>query len=156
MTTLTELYHRDYSAWADRNAVLLRNGNYAQLDIEHLLEELNDMGQSARNELESRILILLAHLLQWEYQYATLAECWHEFDGRIWRTTIIEQRKRISLRLKKTPSLQPSLVKIVTDVYTDAVELASDESGLPLNVFPLQCPYDNNQLLDKHFYPKSQ
>jgi len=156
MTTLTELYYQDYSEWAYRNSVLLRNGHYAELDIEHLLEELNDMGQSARNELESRLLILLAHLLKWEYQYKTLTERWCEFDGRSWRTTIIEQRKRISIRLKKTPSLQPFLVTAITTVYSDAVELASDESGLPLNVFPSQCPYDINQLLDKHFYPKAQ
>ncbi len=154
MTNLSELYHTDYAEWARRNADLLRAGNYAVLDIEHLLEELSDMGKSERHKLENRLLILLAHLLKWEYQYRTLAEHWREFDGRSWRATIIEQRKRIALRLRKSPNLQSVLSASVSEIYPDAVDLASDESGLPLETFPPQCPYSIEQLLNKHFYPE--
>ncbi len=46
MTELSTLYRTDYSALAQRNAELLRSGRYAELDVEHLLEELSDMGKS--------------------------------------------------------------------------------------------------------------
>ena len=47
--------------------------------------------ESERRELESRLLILLAHLLKWQYQHPLLSERWGEFDGRSWRGTIVEQ-----------------------------------------------------------------
>ncbi|MGB5832086.1 MAG: DUF29 domain-containing protein, partial [Thiohalocapsa sp.] len=62
MTDLSALYETDYAAWARCQRELLRTGRYSELDIEHLLEELSDMGKSERRELESRLLILLAHL----------------------------------------------------------------------------------------------
>ena len=60
MSELSRLYHTDYSTWATRHAELLRAGRYAELDMEHLLEELSDMSRSERRELESRLWILLA------------------------------------------------------------------------------------------------
>jgi hypothetical protein len=100
MIELNTLYDADYCAWAQRNAELLRSGCYAELDIEHLIAELMGMGKSERDELENRLVILLAHLLKWQYQYQTLSERWREFKGDSWRATIIEQRERIQKRLK--------------------------------------------------------
>ena len=64
MTELSTLYQTDYSAWATLNAELLRTGRYAELDVEHLLEELSDMSKSDRRELHSRLLVLIAHVLK--------------------------------------------------------------------------------------------
>ena len=60
MTHLYELYQKNYTAWAEKTAELLRAGQFAELDIEHLLEELASMGASEYNELESRLTILIA------------------------------------------------------------------------------------------------
>ncbi|MTW22457.1 DUF29 domain-containing protein [Allochromatium palmeri] len=154
MTELSQLYHKDYTAWARRNAELLRAGQFGDLDIENLLEELSDMSKSEQRELENRLTILLAHLLKWEYQFQYLSDKWIEFDGRSWRSTIIEQRDRIHQRLRKSPGLKSLLTATVIEAYVDAVELASDETGLSADRFPSQCPYDEAQLLDKQFYPE--
>jgi len=153
MTELSNLYHTDYSAWAQRNAELLRSGNYDALDTAHLLEELDDMGKSEQRELENRLTILLAHLLKWDYQLPQLTDKWREFDGRSWRSTIIEQRDRIAKRLKKTPGLQAILVEIIAEAYADAVMLASKESQLPSTTFPAVCPYGESEILDEDYYP---
>ncbi|MBV5276042.1 MAG: DUF29 domain-containing protein [Lamprocystis purpurea] len=153
MTELSNLYHTDYSAWAQRNAELLRSGNYDALDTAHLLEELDDMGKSEQRELENRLTILLAHLLKWDYQLPQLADKWREFDGRSWRSTIIEQRDRIAKRLKKTPGLRAILVEIIAEAYADAVALASKESQLPSTTFPAVCPYGESEILDEDYYP---
>jgi hypothetical protein len=153
MTELSTLYQTDYSTWATRNAELLRAGRYAELDVEHLLEELSDMSKSDQHELENRLTILLAHLLKWEYQLQTLSERWREFDGRSWRATIIEQRNRVTKHLKKSPGLKSLLAETIAEAYLDAVQLASDETGLPPETFPADCPYLANQLLDNRFYP---
>ena len=155
MSELSTLYESDYSAWAQRHAELLRAGRYAELDLDHLLEELSDMSKSERRELENRLLILLAHLLKWEYQYPMLSGRWREFDGRSWRVTIIEQRTRLAKLLKQAPGLQTLLAEAINTVYADAVQLASDETGLPPDTFPSHCPYTVEHLLDKAYYPAS-
>ncbi len=110
MTELSTLYQTDYSAWATRNAELLRAGRYAELDVEHLLAELSDMGKSEQHELENRLTLLLAHLLKWKYQLTTLSARWREFKADSWRATIIEQRNRLNTRLKKHSRLTHCLL----------------------------------------------
>lgn len=156
MNELSTLYQTDYAAWAQRHAELLRAGRFAELDLEHLLDELGDMSKSERRELESRLLILLAHLLKWQYQYHLLSERWREFRGDSWRTTIIEQRTRLAKLLKQSPGLKTLLPVTITEAYADAVQLASDETALSPETFPGHCPYTLEQLLDKAFYPQSR
>ena len=153
MEDLQALYETDYAAWARKNAELLRDKRFSELDIDHLLEELSDMGRSEKNELESRLLILIAHLLKYQFQYRQLSERWREFQGVSWRTTIVEQRKRLHRRLKKSPGLKAYLPTAITDVYPDAVELAAEETGLPAASFPESCPYSIPQLLDTEYFP---
>jgi len=56
------LYDRDIVAWAEEQAHLLRAGRLAELDIEHLAEEIEDLGKSEQRALASRLSVLLAHL----------------------------------------------------------------------------------------------
>ena len=42
----TALYDEDLYSWAKRNAALLRDGRLSEIDIEHIAEELEDMGKS--------------------------------------------------------------------------------------------------------------
>ncbi len=47
MSTLTELYDQDFYAWTQRNANLLRQGRAAEIDWEHLAEEIEEMGKGS-------------------------------------------------------------------------------------------------------------
>jgi hypothetical protein len=154
MTHLYELYQKNYTAWAEKTAELLKAGKFSELDTEHLLEELASMGASEYNELESRLTILIAHLLKWQFQYQQLSDKWREFDGRSWRSTIIEQRTRIAKRLRKSPGLKKNLPEILSEAYEDALELAIKETRLPAATFPSECPYTVEQLLNDDFYPQ--
>jgi hypothetical protein len=153
MTELHSLYQKNYTEWAKQSAELLKAGRFSELDIEHLLEELESMGASERNELENRLVILIAHLLKWQFQYKQLSERWQEFHGRSWRSTIVEQRARLAKRLRKSPGLKSNLDEVIEEAYEDAVELAIDETGLPIDIFPETCPYSQQQLFDKSYYP---
>jgi hypothetical protein len=155
MTHLHELYQKNYTEWAEKTADLLKNGQFSELDIEHLLEELASMGASEQNELESHLTILIAHLLKWQFQYQQLSERWQEFKGDSWRTTIIEQRTRIAKRLRKSPGLKTKLPEILLEAYEDALELAIKETKLPTTTFPSECPYSVEQLFNDDFYPNS-
>ena len=68
MSGASEIYHQDFHAWAMRNAELIRQGRLAEIDGEHVAEELESMGKSQQRALGSRLTVLLAHLLKWRHQ----------------------------------------------------------------------------------------
>jgi hypothetical protein len=145
--TMTNLYEHDIHAWTQKTAELLRQRQFKELDIEHLVEELETMGRRDRQELVSRLKILLAHLLKWQYQPA------HRSSS--WRGSILEQRLRIRDLLQDSPSLVPFLAEAAVAAYADGAKLASKETGLPLAHLPDTLPYALNPLLDDDWLPET-
>lgn len=70
------LYEEDYLAWTQQQIGLLQTGKLEELDLKNLVEELKAMGRSDHRELESRLIILIAHLLKWEWQFNRLQNQW--------------------------------------------------------------------------------
>jgi len=138
-------YNTDFYTWALYHAQLLRDGKLSELDVEHLIEELEDMGRSSQHELENRLVVLLGHLLKWGHQ--------SEHRSSSWRGSINEQRLQIKRKLRKNPGLQPRLPEAVVEAYPDAVELAAKDTGIPTNLFPQACPYSLEEIMDGDFYP---
>jgi len=143
----TELYEYDFNEWIAQQVTLLKQGKMGEIDVVHLITELEDMGKSNLRELESRLIILIAHLLKWQFQ--------PNQQSSSWRGSINEQRLQLSRLLRKTPSLKRELTHTVAEVYLDALELATDDTGLAAATFPTTCPYSIEQLLDKTFYPSN-
>ncbi|EAO8183342.1 DUF29 domain-containing protein [Salmonella enterica] len=139
-------YETDFYGWTQEQASLLRSGQLSELDTQNLLEEIEAMGTSAENELESRLEVLFIHLLKWKFQ--------SERQGRSWKLTIEEQRRKIERRLKKSPSLKHKLPDILEDAYGDAVIGAERETNIRRNVFPDNCPWTFEQLMNPDFYPE--
>ena len=141
-------YDKDVILWSQEQARLLRAGRFSELDIEHLADEIEDVGKSEKRELASRMAVLLAHLLKWARQ--------PEIRTNSWRATIIVQRKRIALALKATPSLK-SVVRDrdwQEDVWLDAVAQAQKETGLAADELPEACPWTMEQAADQDFWPE--
>jgi len=128
-----QAYEKDVVAWANEQAHLLRTGRFDQLDIEHIAEEIEDVGKSEQRELANRMALFLAHLLKWQYQ--------PERQTASWQRTISEQRKGIKKRLAKSPGLQPVLTDDdwQAEIWADAVVQAASETGLA--DFPDSCPW---------------
>ena len=129
---MKELYERDYSQWAETMADLLASGNFTQLDIENLVEEVRDLSKRERDRLLSSLRLILHHLLKWDYQ--------SNKRSRSWENTIGRERDNIGLYLEDSPSLvryldNESLEKIYRVARADAMR----ETGLEL---PEMCPYD--------------
>lgn len=142
------LYEQDIHAWARQTAELLKQGRFQELDVEHLIEELDAMARRDRQELISRLKILLAHLLKWAYQPT--------YRSSSWRGSILEQRLRIRDLLADCPSLQPFLAQAVERAYSDGVTLAVKETGLSRGEFPDQHPYELDVLLDDDWFPERE
>ncbi len=153
MNNLAIEYDRDFNAWIQQQIILLKQGRVNEIDVEHLIIELEDMGKSNLRELESRLVILMAHLLKWQFQLKQLSELWEKFKGSSWQQSIIEQRYKINRLLKENPSLKSHIQDAMVNAYPDAIELATRETQLPSSTFPNKCPYTIEQLLNDDFYP---
>lgn len=138
-------YETDVVAWANEQARFIRNGQFHMLDLEHLAEEIEDVGKSEKRELASRMAVLLMHLLKWKFQ--------PELRGKSWDRTIKEQRIRIGLAIKETPSLKTSLVDEdwIKGTWADAVFQAIKETGL--DSFPENCPWMMIEVLSEGWLP---
>jgi hypothetical protein len=138
-------HDEDFYTWATESAALIRAGRLQDLDLEHLAEELEDMGASRERELESRLAILAAHLLKWRYQ--------PERRGNSWRATIKEQRRRLERLLRRNPGLAPRLSEAFQDAYGDARLIAMRETGMDEDTFPEQAPFSLEQCLTEGYWP---
>jgi hypothetical protein len=134
-----DLYEEDFLAWLERQAHLLRAGRIAEADLAHIAQELEDMGGNLRRELRSRLRVLIAHLLKWEYQPSKRTKSWAR--------TILTQRREIETLLEQSPSLRPGLHPAMEAAYPAALELAALDTDLPVSTFPEQLPYDAAQVL---------
>ncbi len=143
--SVSAAYETDVVAWASEQAALLRAGKLDALDIEHIADEVEDVGKSEKRELASRMAVLLAHLLKWRVQGAIRSVSW--------RVTINVQRKAIAAHLEDVPSLKATLrePRWLAGAWGDAVDLATRETGLA--AFPESCPWSVEQILDPDYLP---
>lgn len=147
MTQVTD-YDSDFHAWALRNARLLRAGRLDELDVEHIAEELESMGASERRELLSRMQVLMVYLLKQQYQPSR--------RGKSWRLTINHQRTAIERLLEQSPSLARLFdAANLAKVYRKAVRDAVIETDLVAHLFPADCPYSLDELLDDDWLPEA-
>jgi hypothetical protein len=144
-TAVSSLYEADFFRWTETMAAALRSGDFSQLDLENLAEEIESLGRSDRRELKSRLVVLLHHLLKWQFQ--------HELRSGSWRGTINEQRRQILDILDDSPSLRPFLGVSLDSCYLNARREAADETGLAIAIFPNDCPYSIEAILNVEFLP---
>lgn len=144
----TVTYETDFYAWAIQNARLLREGKLTKLDAEHIAEELESMSASERRELLNRLQVLLAHLLKHQYQ--------PERRSKSWLLTISHQRTAIERLLEQSLSLKTQLdADTLTKIYGKAVRDTVIETDLERHLFPVECPYRLEQVLDEDWLPES-
>jgi hypothetical protein len=141
-------YDEDLYAWSLQQAALLRARQADALDWENLAEEIAAVGGSDRRKLESRLCVVLLHLLKWQAQPA--------LRGASWRKTLRTQRREIRKLLKQSPSLRRQIPDIIRDAYPDAVKDAVDETGLTAEQFPSACPYAPEDVLNEDHLPETR
>ena len=106
------------------------------------------MGRSDKNALKSNLKVLLMHLLKYKYQPEKLTNSWVY--------TIREHRQRLRDTFKTSPSLYRFFEDIFNESYQDARELAADETGLSINLFPTESPFTVEEVLNPDFLPSEK
>jgi hypothetical protein len=139
------MHDTDFYTWTQEQAALLRQGRLNELDLVNLIEEIEDMGRSEKRELESKLAVLLMHLLKWHYQ--------PERRGASWEGSICEQRIQAKKCLRENPGLKSKLPDAFSEAYDTARFQAMRETGLKRSTFPDICPWSLEQVLDDNFWP---
>jgi hypothetical protein len=142
-----DLYEQDFNLWLKRQAELLHEGHFEELDLENLIEEVQDIGKRDKREVKNRLIVLLTHLLKHQYQ--------PNKRTRSWLDTIDEQRSQLCYIFEDSPSLKAHYAPAILDTcYEAASNKAKRQTGLPVTTFPASCPYSLEQALDPDFLPE--
>jgi hypothetical protein len=149
------LYDQDFQQWLEKTINQLEQKDFNNLDIDHLIEELKDLGKSDKNALESNLVILLSHLLKLVVQADA-----PDTMKTIWYCSVIEHRERLLIQLENIPSLKSYLPTILNSSYPKSRKLAIKEGklaafGIPIpneDNYPLICPFSPEQILNEDYY----
>ncbi len=145
------MYDQDFFEWTARNAELLRQGCVHEADLEHIAEEIEDLGTRYRHEVNSRLIVLMMHLLKWQLQ----PERRYTASGASnWLRTIREQRRQLADLFEQAPSLKHYGEQKLSEAHHHAIKEASAETGIPVKRFPAECPFTFDQVLEDEFLPE--
>jgi Domain of unknown function DUF29 len=140
------LYEGDFYAWTVEQARLLRAGELSAIDAANIAEELESMGRGDRRELQSRLVVLVMHLLKWRFQPSARL--------RSWSARIEEQRPQIEQVFAESPSLRPLAAEMLAQTYMIARARAIAETGLGEETFPASCPFTLDEVLSPAYLPE--
>ncbi|MBW4613180.1 MAG: DUF29 domain-containing protein [Desmonostoc vinosum HA7617-LM4] len=121
------LYKQDLVAWFDDTVAKLKERRFDEIDIDSLVEEIEGLAGRDKRELESRLEVLLCHVLKRIY-----VESPNDYRG--WELTIREQRRRIQRLLKQSPSLRNHLNQNFSEIWQNA--LSDTREDYPQSQFP--------------------
>jgi Domain of unknown function DUF29 len=136
-------YDSDFHLWSQTQAAAIREGKFAEIDLENVAEEIESLGKSDKREIRSRLEVLLTHFLKWEFQ--------PEMRNSGWRGSINEARRGIKKLIADSPSLREFPARVLSE--ETAREIAAEETGFSEDIFPIECPYAIADVMTKGFLP---
>ena len=147
------LYDEDFYAWTQEQAELLRRGGAGanSLDIEHIAEEIEDLGKSELHACQSLREHIIEHLLKLEY--SGLAE-----PARHWQREIVEWRLQLEKKLTRSILTKLDLVERYRYALRLLRSFEVDAPGLMRRV-PAECPYSLDQIVgsgDEDWFPPAR
>jgi len=147
-TMATDIYDADFLRWTQEQSALLRAGKWAELDQEHIAEELEEMGKEQKLALQSLLRQILVNLIKLEYSPA-------KAPRDKWIEEIIEFRDQAQARIDATPSLKhhaPELFEKAWQLARRAAVKTFELHHERVSV-PERCPYLIAQVLDPDYFP---
>ena len=141
------LYDADFHAWAEAQADAIRRRSVNEIDWENLLEEVENLGRSQRDRLRSHFIVLIAHLLKWQFQP-------DDRRGRSWWASIVEQRRQIARLVDASPSLKPGVAEQFELAYGAGLVWAVQETHVQVETdYPVAAPFTLEEALDPDWPP---
>ena len=151
-----ELYDRDFYAWSRHQAETLRQFQTTRpnlpLDFEHLIEEVEDWGESRVRAARSPVRRLMQHLLKLQHS-RTLQ------PRRQWLNTIDDARAELQSALTATiGNTVGAELEALYDIARRAAvrDLLDHDEPEAAATLPETCPYTLDLLLDEAWRPTNR
>ncbi|MGK7945393.1 MAG: DUF29 domain-containing protein [Microcystaceae cyanobacterium] len=140
------LYEQDFALWIKETVKHLKSGDFSQVDLENLVEEVESLGRRDKRGLENRLITLFEHALK--RRYVPLPDCY-----RGWEVTLNRTQQKLNQILDDSPSLRNFLGQILVKCYQKALDNVRIEYDAS---FPDVCPFPNeiDALLNHKFWEK--
>lgn len=143
---LKNLYEIDNYLWLENTINLLKEQKFSALDLENLIEELESLARRDKLAIKNLLEQIIRHLLLIQYW-----ETERERNYRHWRSEVTNFRGQINDEI--TTNFYNYLDQNMNLIYLKARKYVVDKSGI--NIFPLDCPYNLDQLLNEDWFPDS-
>lgn len=165
--SLKDLYWTDGYTWALRQADSLRRRDFAAVDWDNVIEEIEDVAKREQHRWTSRCATLVEHLLKLEY--------WRSQDpetGQTWFDTVTRNRQHMQRTLDDSPGLKAKREEMLRKAWHHARKatidaLANYETGSRVaptfrkvlreweRELPETCPYTLAEIEDPHWWPEN-
>jgi hypothetical protein len=132
-------------AWHEKTLAQVKNNNLTALDLEGLSEVLENLVRDIKRSGESYLKQIIIHLLLIEYWES------EKINHRHWSAEIINFRDELERDM--TANLGKHLEKKRENIYQKSLKYVVMKTGLNKEIFPHQCPYSLEQLLDDNWFP---
>lgn len=142
---MKDLYQLDYLAWYELTLEQVKDNQLNQLDLQSLSEVLENLVRDTKRSGESYLRQIIIYLLLIEY--------WESegINRRHWATEIVNFRSELETDM--TTNLRKYLNLVKENIYQKALRYVITKTGLNKAIFPTQCPYTLEQLLDNDWFP---
>jgi hypothetical protein len=135
------LYDRDVLAWSQNQADLLRRlargERVNDLDWEHVVEEIEDVGLSELHAVESYLELIIVHLLK--------IQAWPGSDAtNHWQAEIVSFQSNAVRRFAPSMRQRISLADLYSTAARQVTRLTGGQGAMP---WPTECPFTLDQLL---------
>ncbi|NTW19143.1 MAG: DUF29 domain-containing protein [Aphanizomenon flos-aquae DEX188] len=141
------LYETDHYLWIETTLKQLENRDIDNLDWQHLSEEIEALGIEQRRKVESYLKQLLIHLLLCYYWETEKETC-----QRGWQIEISNFRDELEFSFR-SKTLYNYFLSCLEQVYTKARRQVIQKTGLPTEIFPKQCPFSLEDILNNEYFP---
>lgn len=144
----TSLYQSDYLAWYEKTLEQLKNNQLNELDLESLSEVLENLVRDTKRSGESYLRQIIIYVLLIKYRKS------ESINSRHWAAEIVNFRSELETDM--TTNLRKHLALVKENIYQKALKYVIKKTGLNQTIFPHQCPYTIEQLLDEDWFPDLQ
>ena len=145
-------YDDDFYAWTQHQAAVVREMPVTdnRFDRDNVAEEIETLGRSERDAVRSQVHRIIEHFLKLQFSPATQPR-----SG--WMRSINDARRILGDKLSAT--LRRDVGAQLAALYEDAsyqAELSLEEYDKveAARLFPEECPYTLDQILEKRWYPE--
>jgi Domain of unknown function DUF29 len=150
---MDDLYDEDIYAWSQHQAAVLRGLRSRrdlpnELDLEHVAEEIEDVGNSQLSAVQSYLRLIFVHLMK--------AACSRSVEPQLhWRGEVVGFHLDLVSRFKESMRKDIDLDSICSGAFKQAAASLKDHGEEISPLLRLGCPFELDELVCQDIEPEA-